>query len=355
MLVMMAVGSVRAQVGFGTTSPEAALEVKSADSGILIPRVALTSTNVVTPVTNGVALELVYNTNTAGNVTPGYYYLSTDTGPWVRLSTGAWTDTGNKGTDPATNFLGTTDEKDLVIKTYNTEQVRVNSAGKIGIGVAVPEEKLEVKTGNIYLNSAAGQHIKWTADGSGAPVLLTNRSVGTRLILNPQAASNFADYAIGMDGSAIWQSVPQFSSTYSHKFYGGATPLMTIRGDSNIEIGSRSNPIANLDINGSVKFWYKEVNAIGTIRIVDRLNRKDIYTHYTTFTGAVLPLASNSVGRILYFSTSLTEVGNRPSININSSSAPDKIYYNGSDAMTSFYFPSGLTTIISDGVNWYAN
>lgn len=151
LLLMIMIGSnARTQVGIGTTLPDAALEVKSADSGILVPRVALTSTAEVAPVINGTTSELVYNTAATGDLTPGYYYLSTATGPWVRLSTGAdtasrWSLTGNNGTDPSTNFLGTTDEKDLVIKTNNTEQVRVNSAGNVGIGISTnPKANLEL-------------------------------------------------------------------------------------------------------------------------------------------------------------------------------------------------------------------
>jgi len=48
-----------------------------------------------------------------------------------------WTITGNTGTIPANNFIGTTDATDFVIRTNNTERMRVLSSGKIGIGVTV--------------------------------------------------------------------------------------------------------------------------------------------------------------------------------------------------------------------------
>jgi len=66
----------------------AALDVDMTNKGILIPRVALTSTNVFAPVT-GTATEslMVYNTNTAGsfpnNVIPGYYYWNGTS--WQRI------------------------------------------------------------------------------------------------------------------------------------------------------------------------------------------------------------------------------------------------------------------------------
>src|SRR5690606_27974905 len=71
------------QVGINTTTPNAMLDIASDDSGILIPRVALTSATDATTVTNpqGGVLEvstLIYNTATAGAppnaVVPGFYY-----------------------------------------------------------------------------------------------------------------------------------------------------------------------------------------------------------------------------------------------------------------------------------------
>jgi len=47
-----------------------------------------------------------------------------------------WTTTGNSGTLPAVNFIGTTDATDFVTRTNNTERMRVFSSGKVGIGTA---------------------------------------------------------------------------------------------------------------------------------------------------------------------------------------------------------------------------
>lgn len=54
---------------------------------------------------------------------------------WQGVSGGGWGFIGNTGTNPLTNFIGTTDAKDLVFKTNNTEQLRITSSGNlVGIG-----------------------------------------------------------------------------------------------------------------------------------------------------------------------------------------------------------------------------
>jgi Pectate lyase superfamily protein len=75
------------QIGIGTTSPKAALDVVSANEGILIPRIALVATNVATVSTPTVS-EMVYNTSTSATgsnqVVPGFYYWNGSL--WIKVS-----------------------------------------------------------------------------------------------------------------------------------------------------------------------------------------------------------------------------------------------------------------------------
>lgn len=67
--------------------------------------------------------------------------LSVDLGP---LSGGgstpsnAWVINGNMGINPAIHFIGTTDQAAWVVKTNNTERLRVTASGEIGIGTSTP-------------------------------------------------------------------------------------------------------------------------------------------------------------------------------------------------------------------------
>lgn len=137
--VLLSLNAVAQNVGINATGAapvsSAALDVDMANKGILVPRVALTTTTAFAPVTGtATASLLIYNTATAGtfptNVTPGYYYWSGTA--WVRLinSGTAWELLGNQGTTMGTNFLGTIDNVGLDLRTNNTLRQRILNSGE---------------------------------------------------------------------------------------------------------------------------------------------------------------------------------------------------------------------------------
>ena len=129
--------SIKAQVGIGTTSPNAQLDISSSNQatpantdGILIPKIdAFPSTN-PTASQQGMLVYLT-TTTTFSSVTktPGFYYWDNGTTNWIgfqNTSSTDWNILGNGGTNPSTNFLGTTDNQDIVFKRNNVR------AGYIG-------------------------------------------------------------------------------------------------------------------------------------------------------------------------------------------------------------------------------
>src|ERR1700722_18697710 len=55
-----------------------------------------------------------------------------------------WLLAGNAGTNPPTNFLGTTDNNRLVFKTNGTEYATILTNGNVGIGLTAPAFNFQV-------------------------------------------------------------------------------------------------------------------------------------------------------------------------------------------------------------------
>lgn len=118
-----ALSTLNAQrVGIGTSTPQAKLDVTATNEGLLMPRVALTATNVMGPITTATTSEVVYNTATAGtapnNVIPGYYYWNGS--QWVRLVT---------STDMDQDWMRSADDQLAMSMADN-----IYTMGQVGIG-----------------------------------------------------------------------------------------------------------------------------------------------------------------------------------------------------------------------------
>ncbi len=158
-LVMLISTTITAQnVGINSTGSapnnSAGLDVDFTNKGLLIPRIALTSATDAATIPSPAPSLLVYNTGSGGLSPAGYYYnAGTSASPnWVPLLSGgspemAWLLSGNAGTDPASHFLGTTNNVDLVFRTNNTERMRITANGDVAIGTTAQGAKLHVKAG----------------------------------------------------------------------------------------------------------------------------------------------------------------------------------------------------------------
>lgn len=144
-------------------------------TGLLIPRVTAAQKTSMNPLPAAAQGLVVYQTD---GVEGFYYNTSTTTTPsWSYLSpsTAGWSTTGNTGTTAGANFIGTTDATDWVIKTNNTERLRVLSGGNVGIGTITPANKLDIEGGLGVGATYSGTN---TAPSNGA-IIQGNVGIGT--------------------------------------------------------------------------------------------------------------------------------------------------------------------------------
>lgn len=119
--------SINAQVGINTTTPVGGsmLDITSTDKGMLVPRIVIDDLSTIFPVVGG-SPESLLAYNTSAITEKGYYYWNGS--KWVRLDGERdWKLVGNAGTTAGTNFIGTTDAQDVVIKANNIERARIGT------------------------------------------------------------------------------------------------------------------------------------------------------------------------------------------------------------------------------------
>lgn len=275
------------QVGIGTTTPHVSsmLDITSTTGGLLIPKLTQAQrTAIVSPATG----LLVYQINAAAGF---WYYNGTI---WVTFSSSGWSLIGDTATNPATNYLGTSDAQDLVIATNNTERIRINTSGNIGINQSSPSVKLHItgsspvlrlQDGNEALNkvliSNANGVASW-APSSGYPTTDDD----WRFV----SGSTFADPIKHTGSVVIGRSGLPTPSALNLDIDNGATTGTTIGiGDvEKIQDGNNETQFSHqlvptvdnsfLSLGYSNKRWSTVYAVNGTIQTSDRNKKKNIKT-----------------------------------------------------------------------------
>ena len=188
--------AARAQVKVGnnptTINANSVLEMESTNKGMLLPRLALTSTTAFAPLSAHVAGMVVYNTATAGDVTPGYFY--NDGTKWVRLAGGAGTGAGSTTAGPLitiTNGAGAT----MTAMTVATD----TTALKAFMSSAIQNGAITGKS------TSAGSLITVT-NGAGATLTAMTVAVDTnalKTMLNNAGYDNTTDRFVENAGNTV--------------------------------------------------------------------------------------------------------------------------------------------------------
>lgn len=175
-------------VGVNTTTPDnsAALHVTyvTTPKGILVPRMTNAQRATVPSPANGL---LIFNTD--NNRFEVYDASATS---WrglltnANVGTAAWARTGNVGTVPGTDFLGTTDNTDFTMFSNNIERLRLKANGNFGIGTNNPTSLLSV-----------GLTSQFQVNGTGAINAATGITSSGNIIFSGLAANQFVKTTAG--------------------------------------------------------------------------------------------------------------------------------------------------------------
>lgn len=256
--LLLTINSVNAQVGIGTTSPNGALDITSTTDGLLIPRVALTITTSALPLTTPTISELIYNSATVADVTPGYYYW--DGAKWVRLAAGVtndWSTTGNTGIVDGTNFIGTAalTNVDVAFRRNNLPAGKIGlTSTSFGVGAlnaGAASNSSAFGTNALTLNTGANN----VAFGNGTLAAnvtgIQNTGIGNAaLAVNTGSASTAIGFEAlkantsGNNGTAVgFQALSKNIAASNNTAIGFQTMLNNTTGSENTALGFQASSI----------------------------------------------------------------------------------------------------------------
>jgi len=210
-------------------NPNAILDVKSFNKGLLIPRVS-SSGRLAIPNTKGL---LVYDT------TVNSFWYNTGAG-WQNFASpgGFWSLKGNSGTD-SSSFLGTTDNKSLIVKVNNQPAGRIetqypnNTAwGYNAGGISTSGEP----------NTAIGAYSMQSNTNGGYNVSVGDNALqaNTQGAFNTAIGSGSMSQAKGSYNTAVGSYTLQHTTGIYNMAFGGGALSNNTTGFGNIGIGFQS-------------------------------------------------------------------------------------------------------------------
>lgn len=236
-LLLISFSSFSQSVGIGTNTPNtsALLDVTATNRGVLVPRVTNAQMNAIASPANGL---LVYNTDSS-------CFAYRHTAAWVFLKGNAtasndWSTKGNAGTDTSKNFMGTTDNVDLIFKRNNVRAGLLNkNDGNTSWGAGAMSSQY---TG--FNNTATGvEALAFLTAG------LNNAATGFRaLYQNTSGNSNAAhgsaalfnnttgNWNVAQGNQALWGNVAGSFNVAA----GYRASHLNISGNSNVAVGTQA-------------------------------------------------------------------------------------------------------------------
>jgi hypothetical protein len=190
--------------------------------------------------------------NTAG--TAGQVLTSAGAGlppTWAPAGGSGWGLTGNAGTNPATNFIGTTDAQPLRFATGvgGVERMRIDAIGRVGIGSTIPTSLLGVYGGippTASLNEGVFMDIQNTLG-------VANHLSGIRFKVNSSTANERFNAALFYRLNGSVQGELNFAIKANSAPNISANEIrMTITELGNVGIGT-TTPDQRLEVNGNMR------------------------------------------------------------------------------------------------------
>jgi len=181
-------------------------------------------------------------------------------------SVNSWSITGNASSNPSTNFIGTSDAQDFVLRTNNVERLRLLSNGNLNIGTA----------------------------SSSTTIKFHNYLSNRKLSLWEDFDNEHQFYGLGINPNRLRYQIA--NTTDSHSFFAGTSSttsneLMRLNGNGTLSLGNTQNTnkfhiyetvgtVATIN-NGTIVLEHGNVGGSSSIMFKSTVNPSTDFAHIT--------------------------------------------------------------------------
>lgn len=264
LLITIFTGKIFSQnIGIGTNTPHASakLDINDNSKGLLIPRMTAAERDAIAAPANGL---LVYTTTDSSF----YYYHN----GWYKLPSAGeiWRVNGNSNTNPAINFIGTTDNTAFTIRINNQPSGKIDSSSS---NTFLGYQSGIVSTGKF--NTAVGFQTLLTNT-----IGIDNTAVGNQALL--VNSTGFGNTATG-----DWALLDNTTGYYNTAF-GKNAMIRNITGIENTSIGLAalaSNKVGNANTAAGFLSLYLDTSGTGNTAAGKYSLYNNLSGNYNTATG----------------------------------------------------------------------
>ncbi len=252
------------RLGIGTATPTADIDITRGVNAAVVHQIKNTTT--------GTSAQAVMNFIADSNKTAQMQKLSTSFGaPVAPLLAGDFSITNYSSGHMvfANNF--STGRIKFAAGGSTTAQMSLTAAGRLLLGTVTEStfildangtgrftgaltvtaaNSTATGGGQIYLNGATANRIDFNSNGVAAPAT-TTRSTGTKIVLFPGVSATDVDFALGIESSTLWYSVPNASASSFHKWYAGTTNIMSLSGTGTLTLSRNQNAATSISASNT--------------------------------------------------------------------------------------------------------